>query len=266
MINSGGSASRSTSGRQLSVAGWILLVAVYLIVLQGLTWFLTRGLDATYAAPRSIDELWRQITVPVVASVLLVGLLISYLGWWRPVTVDERPVRRWVMVVPIVMVVTIAVVTSYGELAAKGAAFSLLLLLSSLCVGFGEELMFRGVGVTTFRSNGFSEGKVALWTTVVFGLAHATNLLTAGPAALAQVLATILAGYLLYLIRRRSGGILAGALIHGLWDFSLITNLVGDEPGLKTTISVVVMIVLAAVLLVRRRHIEPQPAAAIPGP
>jgi hypothetical protein len=58
-------------------------VVVYLAIVQGLGWVLTRGLDADYAAPTTVEELWRGITVPV-------------LGWWRPVLVDDRPVRRWV--------------------------------------------------------------------------------------------------------------------------------------------------------------------------
>jgi hypothetical protein len=42
-----------------------------------------------------------------------------------------------------------------------------LLLLGALMVGFAEEGMFRRIGVTTFRINGFSEGKVGLWSSCV---------------------------------------------------------------------------------------------------
>ena len=49
--------------------------------------------------------------------------------------------QRWLIVVPIVMVVTIVAGTNYSGLADKGAGFTLLFLLSSLAVGFGEEAM-----------------------------------------------------------------------------------------------------------------------------
>jgi len=69
---------------------------VYLAIVQGLGWVLTRGLDADYAAPTTIEELWRGITVPVLVSPVFVCAVVAVLGWWRPVLVDDRPVRRWV--------------------------------------------------------------------------------------------------------------------------------------------------------------------------
>lgn len=251
-------ASVTSTGRQLTVVGFAVLVVVYLAVIQGTGQLLTIGRDAGYVEVTSIDILWRTILVPVGLSVVLVYGVITWLGWWRPVWVDDRPVQRWLVVLPIVMAVSILVVTDYGALADKGLRFSLLLLLGSLLVGFGEEGMFRGLGVTVFRRRGFTEAKVALWSTLIFGVAHSTNLLSEGPSAFAQVLTTIVAGYFLYLIRRRSGGLLLPALVHGLWDFSLISG--RTEPGQAyplATVAFVAMALLAVIVLVRRRHIEP---------
>lgn len=246
-----------SGARRLGVTTWVALVVVYLVVVQGVAQLLTRGLDVEYAAPTDVDELWRMITVPTGTSLVLIVAVVSYLRWWRPVSVDDRPVQPWVIVVPAVMVVSVLIVTNYPGLADKGMGFTLLLLVSALFVGFGEELMFRGLGVTTFRSNGFTEGKAALWSTVVFGLAHATNLITEGLGAIPQVFATIIAGYFLYLIRRRSGGILVPAVLHGLWDFSLISNQV-DPDGFRAVVGVpiLVMVFLAVLLLLRRHRIE----------
>jgi membrane protease YdiL (CAAX protease family) len=133
-------------------------------------------------------------------------------------------------------------------------------------VGLGEEAMFRGIGVTTFRVNGFTEGRVALWSTVIFGLAHASNVFSEGSKAALQVGVTIVAGYFLYLIRRRSGGLIVAALVHGLWDFGLISGaIVDDETYTGTALFILANIVLVTILLVRRHHIEPE-AAAAPAP
>ncbi|MEV0397966.1 CPBP family intramembrane glutamic endopeptidase [Polymorphospora rubra] len=250
-----------TRGRRLSVAAFIGLVAAYLVVLHGLALALSSGLRTRYAAPGSLNEMWRAITVPEVVSVVLVLAVISWLRWWPPVLRDDRPVQRWVAVVPIGMAACALVVTDYGALADKGAAFTSTLLFTALLIGVGEELMFRGLGVTVFRSRGFTEGKVALWSTVIFALAHATNLLTEGGGAFAQVLTTMVAGYFLYLIRRRSGGIALPVVIHAMWDFSLISGQV--IPGrvyLPALLAIVTMVVLAIIVLVRRHHIEPVPA------
>ncbi|ORM32491.1 CPBP family intramembrane glutamic endopeptidase [Williamsia sp. 1135] len=206
-----------------------------------------------YAAPENIDELWRMILVPVAASLVLVYAAVAWLGWWRPVWIDDRPVQRWVIVVPVLMAVSIVIVTDYAGLIDHGLAFTLLLLLGSLMVGLGEETMFRGIGVTCFRKNNLSEGKVALWSTLVFGLAHSTNLISEGPKAFAQVGSTIVAGYFLYLIRRRTGGLLFPVLIHGLWDFSLTTG----KTYAPALYAILTSIMLAIILFIRRHHIEP---------
>jgi hypothetical protein len=244
--------------RRLPVLAFLVLVVGYLVLLQGLGVFLTRDMDVEYAAPTTTDELWRSITVPVAVSLVLVYLVVAVLGWWRPVFVDDRPVARWTIAVPITMLVAVVLATNYAGLADRGLGFALLLLASTLLVGFAEEGMFRGLGVTVFRSNGFAEGKVALWSSVIFGLAHSANLISTGPKALVQVLVAALSGYFLYLIRRRSRGLLVPALIHGLWDFSLISAAVVPGKGYAgPVLNVFALLVLAVVVVVRRRLVEP---------
>ena len=102
---------------------------------------------------------------------------------------------------------------NYSGLGNNGVGFTALLGISMLGVGFAEEGMFRGLGVVAFRANGFAEAKVALWTCVVFGLAHASNLFSEGPKALVQVLVTAVAGYFFYLIRRVSHRLMVPAIL-----------------------------------------------------
>ncbi|WP_257136664.1 CPBP family intramembrane glutamic endopeptidase [Streptomyces sp. f150] len=54
----------------------------------------------------------------------------------------------------------------------------------TLFVGIGEKLMFRGIGVQVFKRAGLSEGKVALWSSVVFGAVHISNAFGEGAQAL----------------------------------------------------------------------------------
>ena len=73
------------------------------------------------------------------------------------------------------------------------------------------------------------------------------------------MLVTAVAGYFFYLIRRRSGGLLVPAILHGLWDFGTISGSVVPDKAyaLGTAVFVLADIVLAVLLLVRRHHIEP---------
>ena len=63
--------------------------------------------------------------------------------------------------------------------------------------------MFRGIGVTTLRAHGLTEGKVALWSSLIFGVVHLRT-----PSATArghpQALVVSFAGYFFYLTRRVS--------------------------------------------------------------
>jgi hypothetical protein len=124
---------------------------------------------------------------------VLVAVAITALRWWRPVLTDDRPVRRCMIAVPVIMVVAILLATD------RGLGFTLLLLLAG-----GR----RG------------------------GL-----LLLPRPAA-----------------HRRVAG---AGLLHGLWDFSLVSSAV--VPGrayVGPGASVAALVVLAVLVLVRRRRIE----------
>ena len=71
----------------------------------------------------------------------------------------------------------------------------LALLVATQMVGWGEEGMFRGIGVTTLREHGLSEGRVALWSSLIFGAVHLTNAVGRGAEAIPQALIVSFAGY-----------------------------------------------------------------------
>jgi uncharacterized protein len=251
-----------TSGiRRLPIWAYVVIAAVYLVSVQALGKLLTSGLNIGYAAPTSVNELWRAITVPVFVSLVFVYGVVAVLGWWRPVFTDDKPVQRWVRILPVIMVITAFAGMNYAGLGHNGFGFTALFALTMLGVGFAEEGMFRGLGVVAFRVNGFTEAKVALWTCVLFGLAHATNLFDEGPKALFQILVTAVAGYFFYLIRRVSHGLVIPAVLHGLWDFGLISAYIVPSksyPG--PLLFLLADIFLALIILIRRHHIEPRRA------
>lgn len=65
----------------------------------------------------------------------------------------------------------------------------MLTLVVLVCiVDFTEELMFRGVGLVTFRHRHLTEGKVALYSSVRFGAVHLSNALATGSSAIVQAI------------------------------------------------------------------------------
>ncbi|SDU84240.1 CPBP family intramembrane glutamic endopeptidase [Jiangella alkaliphila] len=249
------------SGRSLPVWGFLIIVIVYLAIIQG------GGLLAAELAGIDSDEAFTTASnvmvtmwIPLGAALVFTYAVVGVLRWWRPVLTDDRPVRRWLWAVPIVLLAAVALAVDYADLADKSVGFVLALLVATQMVGWGEEGMFRGLGVTTLRRRGLREGQVALWSSLIFGAVHLSNVIGRGLSAIGQALVVAFAGYFFYLIRRVSGGNVLNSVLHGLFDFALLSGtaiLVDQEAYPGSLAAIAAYVVLAVLLLVRRRRIEP---------
>lgn len=198
--------------------------------------------------------------LPLGAALVFTYAVIGVLGWWRPVFHERNRAPRWVWFVPVVFVLCALVAVDYGALADKTIAYVLVLFIACQFVGWGEEGMFRGIGVTALRDFGLTEGKVALWSSLVFGAVHLTNALGHGAQAIPQALAVSFAGYFFYLMRSVSGSNVVNSVVHGLFDFSLLTGtvvLVHQDPYVGSAAAIVAYLVVGGVLLARRHHLRP---------
>ncbi|NED06913.1 CPBP family intramembrane metalloprotease [Streptomyces sp. SID6648] len=253
-------------GRRLTWPWYLAVVIVYLGVIQGLGAVVR--MDTGDGKFSSVEAVARNGLVPVGVSVLFVAGLVTWLGWWGEVLRYRVPVRRWVWFVPVSMLVVAFVCIDYPNLAQQGLGLTLCLVLFVLLVGVGEELMFRGVGVHVFARAGFSEAKVALWTSVIFGMAHLTNAINDGSRAILQAIIVSTSGYFLYLCLRVASVILLPMLVHASWDFGLLSGELGSDPALyPASFGILLLqVVLIVVLLFRFRRVDPVPGAAVTGP
>lgn len=263
-------ASGAPTARRLPYWAFAAAIVAYLAIIQVGGIVLKDVADVEGDGLRSVGDVLLPMTVPLAVALVFVYGLIAYLGWWRPVFHETHRVQRWVIVVPIVFVVGIVLAIDYGALADQGIGFVLLLLLTTQLVGWGEEGMFRGIGVEVLRQHGLTEGRVAFWSSVVFGLVHLSNAFGRGASAIPQAIIVSLAGYFFYLVRRRSGSNVANSVLHGLFDFALLSGAALDDTAYPLSLAgLLVYVVLAVVLLVRRHHIEPERqvvSADVPGP
>lgn len=251
--------SPSVTGRRLSYAAFALVVVVYLAIIQFGGHLIAdwSGEDGTVTTRGVVVTM----VIPLGLALAFTYGVVAALGWWRPVLRDDRPVNRWVWCVPVVLLVAILVGIDYGALAEKGWLFVLVLLVATQFVGWGEEGMFRGIGVTVLRNHELSEGKVALWSSLIFGLVHLSNVFGHGASAVPQAILVSLAGYFFYLTRRVSGSNALNSVLHGLFDFALLSGsaVLLDQQGYVGAFApILVYPVLAIVLFVKRRDIEPR--------
>ena len=238
---------------------FLLIVVVYLAIIQGVGVAVKGWADLTDDKMLEVEDVVVSMWIPLGLALVFTYGVVTVLGWWRPVLRDDRPVQRWLWFIPVLFLVAIVLATSYSNLSERGIAFTLALIVATQFVGWGEEGMFRGLGVVTLRRQQLTEGQVALWSSVIFGAVHLTNVISRGVSAVPQAIIVSLAGYFFYLIRRVSRGNVLNSVIHGFFDFSLISaTAIVVDPKASATIAapILVYVVCGIVLLVRRHHIE----------
>ncbi len=103
----------------------------------------------------------------------------------------------------------------------RAAAF----LTAMLCVGLAEELPFRGLIAGTLLEH-YGTGRAGIWKAtilsgVLFGAAHAVNVLGAAPlGVLIQVVVASVLGMLMAAIYFRTGNLWVTIFLHGYMDFA----------------------------------------------
>jgi membrane protease YdiL (CAAX protease family) len=143
----------------------------------------------------------------------------SWAGWWHPALVEDRRLGGWFRWLPVVFALAIVVGIDWHGLGDGGTARLVWLLAAVGLGGFGEELVFRGLALTAFRSR-LSEPRVWLATTLLFALLHSSNVLLGENEATAvtQVVLAFAGGSTLYLIRRVTGTLWAAVAAHAAYD------------------------------------------------
>src|SRR6478609_7259219 len=134
-------ADLSKDGKALSYWGFALIVIGYLAIIQG-GGLLVRAVTDVESDLVTTREVMLNMWIPLGAALVFTYVVVAALGWWRPVLRDDRPVQRWVRVVPVVLIVSILFAIDYSSLFDKSLGFVIALLIATQMVGWGEEGMF----------------------------------------------------------------------------------------------------------------------------
>lgn len=260
----GSSAVEPTLGQ-----GLILLLVYAVIVVGGQQ---LSGVDYDRIGASSGNVL-KAIVLPVGAGILAVLAI----GWrwglhsvWR-----ERPELRltrprWLVAIPALFILTILLGVAFAPWGDWSVGVVLLLLLGTLLVGFGEELMFRGFLLVGARQR-YSELGAFLLTCLLFGLIHGANVLNgqAVGATAKQMLSAAMTGAAFYFVRRLTGVLVAAMLLHGLMDFSILVhggpggsaNDLTSAAATGVTATIATLFTIAAAIVVFRHARSATPAA-----
>lgn len=201
------------------------------------------GIDYDAIGESTHNVIWG-VVIPVAVGSLVLAVLTSVLGWWRPVLREQpddppRP-PRWMLAIPVVVLAIALIGIPWGNLGTIGGSFLLWLAIGTLLVGFSEEIAFRGLAVVGLRG-GYSEVRVWIWSSVLFGLLHGVNLVLGQGVVptIRQVILAFVLGSVFYAIRRTTGTIIVGMVLHGMWDFSTFARAAeADTSAVRGTVDI----------------------------
>lgn len=196
--------------------------------------------------------------MPTLLGCVFLVIVVTALGWWRPALFDRtRSGPRWAWIGPIAM--GLVAIAGFGFIKSDQASTELVMwsILGGIGVGFGEEMITRGTLLVGLRSR-YTEGRVWLWSTLLFSALHIPNVLFGlSPSGMpSQLVLTFIFGSVLYATRRLSGTLLLPMLLHGLWDGSVFLPRATGAAVNPLPVLVYPLAIVVAYVVVRRNWKE----------
>jgi membrane protease YdiL (CAAX protease family) len=206
------------------LVGWFLL---HVVVWIGLIRIVAGKDLVDYVDLGVLGTPWvRQFIIPLLAVLALQVVVISRLGWWRPVMrEDARSTTWWMWVFPVVVLLLGVLALAVNGFASEaGASYLVGCAVTVGLVGLTEELSFRGILLVGGRRVFSKEATAVLFSSALFGLFHLPNAFigAAWSSSIMQVFQTAIIGTAFYFLRRVSGSLIPCIVLHGLYDFLLI--------------------------------------------
>ncbi len=203
-------------------------------------WFSVAWIIA-YCLLMSVGD-WLSALVKVEKSVTLgVGLLLSlvmllFLKRNRlfadcGLCLPKAPARELLWYLPVLFM--LATNFLYGVTINLSLAETVFYIISMLCVGFLEEVIFRGLLFNAMRKS--SPKAAVIVSSLTFGFGHIINLFNASGAELLpnllQILYATAAGFMFVMIYMRSGSLLVCIATHGIFNaLSVFANEANATP------------------------------------
>ena len=163
----------------------------------------------------------RSVSLPV--ALLLSAILLIFLKRYE--LFDEyglcrsrASARSMLWYIPVLLMLTANL--WYGAAINRGALESVLYVESMLCIGFLEEMIFRGLLFGAMRKNGFWSAVIV--SSVTFGVGHVINLINGSAADLIpnllQIVYATAAGFMFVMIYCKTESLLVPIAAHGIFN------------------------------------------------
>jgi uncharacterized protein len=227
----------------------VLAIFVAYMALVSVIWKVNR---IDYATPGSTPENVRKgIIIPIGIGGVLLAVATTVLGAWHDVLFeDARSGPTWALVVPVLFGVIALINISTIGFSSAPASLVPALALGTLCVGFSEEVVSRGLLVVGGREAGWSPVTVYLVSTIAFALLHGINAFfgQSMKTTITQIVMAFIAGTALYVTRLTTGTLLVGIVLHAMWDFGTL-GITATERQQKPLAGLLALVLYVAALV-----------------
>lgn len=183
--------------------------------------------DIDYRQIADPSNLVHGVILPLSVAAIALGLFNTMARSWRETVFETSRLHRPAILLIVLLVISgfIAAMLTGADLASITPSHLVLIGTATALVGFCEEMVSRGILLVGLRGSLKSETQVWFYSSLLFGLLHASNAFFGlGAIALVQVVAAFCVGTGLYLLRRLTGTLLVPMLVHACWDFSTLAG------------------------------------------
>lgn len=210
-----------------------------------------------YVAGASIaDELSRKIGIEKIISIpFLIILSVALLVWMKKngcflkygLCKTEISAKRFLYFLPLV---ALSSCNFWLGVKMDGTCGEFVLYaISMLCVGFIEEIIFRGFLFRAMEKDGVKSAIIV--SSITFGIGHIVNLINGSGATLlsnlCQVVSAIAIGFLFVVITYRGKSLIPCILAH---QFINITSFFANESAIDNTMRIVQSVIICVIALV----------------
>lgn len=149
--------------------------------------------------------------------VLTIVIYITKLGWWKKIGSLKRIPLKSIYLILLVIILAFTPII-YG-LKEHSLNMIVMLLITSLLIGFSEECVNRGLILTALKPKG--KRQAILISSLIFGLFH-LSIIFRGIDIVSILFLVLFAfgfGLVMAVVRYETDSLLVLILIHALWDF-----------------------------------------------
>jgi len=246
---------------QIAIAAAVL----YTAIMGGAMFYMKAFRVITYGEPEIMTVFW---IVLIGLNLLNVFWVTRYFGWqaigFRPL--DRKQLLWFLPSIAVLIAMWVVCLTGLSQTSLSAAQWQLFAVagFTTLLVGLGEEIMYRGIVLHAFLTTGRVRWAM-LVSAIAFSLLHAVNFLGGYPlqAVPIQLLNTFQFGFFFAPLMLKLNNILTLMLFHWLWDFVLFSApLLGEQTSAAVNaialLHIPIEIVVGTVLWLQTKQVPEQ--------